>query len=176
MWTSVLTARKLVYLLKNFVFWDKTPCSPLKVNRRFRGTFRLSLQGRSKKPVKQLVSSVVIVIRHLLLLRNLTTPFQLLKLNCIIEWHWWAIFNSSERLRKTVKAAHMIVAVSRCEVYIGLSSTLLIFYFFDIDFKHADGDSIYIQNVKCYQETAIRIFIVVRSATFIFTRDSCCPG
>jgi hypothetical protein len=32
--------------LKNTIFWDITPCSPLKVNRRFGGTYRLNLQGR----------------------------------------------------------------------------------------------------------------------------------
>jgi hypothetical protein len=32
--------------LKSAVFWDMTPCSPLNVNRRFWGTFRLNLQGR----------------------------------------------------------------------------------------------------------------------------------
>jgi hypothetical protein len=32
--------------LKNRIFCDITPCSPLKVNRRFKGTCRLHLQGR----------------------------------------------------------------------------------------------------------------------------------
>jgi hypothetical protein len=36
------------------MFWDMTPCSPVSVNRRFGGTYRLHLQGRrnelSKKP------------------------------------------------------------------------------------------------------------------------------
>jgi hypothetical protein len=32
--------------LKSDIFWDITPCSPLKVNRRFWGTYRLHLQGR----------------------------------------------------------------------------------------------------------------------------------
>jgi hypothetical protein len=31
---------------KSTVFWDMTPCSPLKVNRRFGGTYRLHFQGR----------------------------------------------------------------------------------------------------------------------------------
>jgi hypothetical protein len=31
---------------KSSIFWDITPCSPLKVNRRFGGTCRLHLQGR----------------------------------------------------------------------------------------------------------------------------------
>jgi hypothetical protein len=33
-------------LMQNSVFWDKTSCSPLKVNRRFGGTYRLHLQSR----------------------------------------------------------------------------------------------------------------------------------
>jgi hypothetical protein len=32
--------------MKSIVFWDITPCSLLKVNRRFGGTYRLHLQGR----------------------------------------------------------------------------------------------------------------------------------
>jgi hypothetical protein len=32
--------------IKNAMFWDITPCSPLKVNWRFGGTYRLHLQGR----------------------------------------------------------------------------------------------------------------------------------
>jgi hypothetical protein len=32
--------------LKSTIFWDITPRSPLKVNRRFGGTYRLHLQGR----------------------------------------------------------------------------------------------------------------------------------
>jgi hypothetical protein len=32
--------------MKSTVFWDITPSSPLEVNRRFGGTYRLHLQGR----------------------------------------------------------------------------------------------------------------------------------
>jgi hypothetical protein len=32
-------------LLKTAILWDITPCSPLSVNRRFGGTYRLHLQG-----------------------------------------------------------------------------------------------------------------------------------
>jgi hypothetical protein len=32
--------------MKITVFWDITRCSPLKVNQRFRGTYRFHLQGR----------------------------------------------------------------------------------------------------------------------------------
>jgi hypothetical protein len=39
---EVLTA----VVMKSTIFWDTTPCSPLNVNRRFGGTYRLHLQGR----------------------------------------------------------------------------------------------------------------------------------
>jgi hypothetical protein len=35
-------------MMKIPIFWDITPCSPLKVNRRFWGTCRLHLQGRGR--------------------------------------------------------------------------------------------------------------------------------
>jgi hypothetical protein len=38
--------RKTMKNLKNTIFWDITPCSPLSVDRRFGGTYRLHLQGR----------------------------------------------------------------------------------------------------------------------------------
>jgi hypothetical protein len=45
---------------KSINYWDITPCSPLTVNRRFGGAYRLHLQGRrnkfSKKPSKQVAS------------------------------------------------------------------------------------------------------------------------
>jgi hypothetical protein len=33
-------------VMKSTIFWDITPCNPLKVNRRFGGTYCLHLQGR----------------------------------------------------------------------------------------------------------------------------------
>jgi hypothetical protein len=33
-------------VMKNSVFWDITPCSPLEVNKRFGRTYRLHLQCR----------------------------------------------------------------------------------------------------------------------------------
>jgi hypothetical protein len=39
---GVLTA----VVMKSIIFWDITPCSPMKVNRRSGGTYRLHLQGR----------------------------------------------------------------------------------------------------------------------------------
>jgi hypothetical protein len=32
-------------VMESTIFWDITPCSPLKFNRRFGGTYRLHLQG-----------------------------------------------------------------------------------------------------------------------------------
>jgi hypothetical protein len=39
---DVLTA----VIMKKFIFWDITPCSPLKVKRRFGETYRIHCQGR----------------------------------------------------------------------------------------------------------------------------------
>jgi hypothetical protein len=39
---EVLTA----VVMKSSIFWDIKPCSPLKFNRRFGGTYRLHLQGQ----------------------------------------------------------------------------------------------------------------------------------
>jgi hypothetical protein len=41
--------------LKSTIFWDITPCSPLSVNWRFGGTYRLHLQDRKNKLGKKLV-------------------------------------------------------------------------------------------------------------------------
>jgi hypothetical protein len=35
----------IAVVMKSSVFWDITPYSPLKVNRRFRGTYWIHLQG-----------------------------------------------------------------------------------------------------------------------------------
>jgi hypothetical protein len=36
--------------LKNYIFWDTTPCSLVKINRRLGRTYRPHLQSRSMKP------------------------------------------------------------------------------------------------------------------------------
>jgi hypothetical protein len=41
-----LKSYKVYRILKSTVFWDITACSPLRVNRRFGGTFSLHFQGR----------------------------------------------------------------------------------------------------------------------------------
>jgi hypothetical protein len=40
-------------VMKSFIFWDITPCSLLKVNRRFGGTCHLHLQGLRVSRMKQ---------------------------------------------------------------------------------------------------------------------------
>jgi hypothetical protein len=47
--SEVLTA----VVMKSTIFWDITPCSPLSVNRRFGGTYRLHLHGRKNKLGKE---------------------------------------------------------------------------------------------------------------------------
>jgi hypothetical protein len=52
-----------VVVMKSTILWDITPCSLLSVNRRFRGIYRLHLQGRKNKlskksaVVKQILSA-----------------------------------------------------------------------------------------------------------------------
>jgi hypothetical protein len=43
--------------MKSTIFWDITPCSPLKVNRRFGGTYCLHLQGRRISRARRLCLS-----------------------------------------------------------------------------------------------------------------------
>jgi hypothetical protein len=40
-------------VMKSAIFWDITPCSPLKVDQRFGGTYRLHLRGRSISRVRK---------------------------------------------------------------------------------------------------------------------------
>jgi hypothetical protein len=40
-------------VMKSTIFWDITSCSPLSVNRRFGGTYRLHLRGRKNKLCKK---------------------------------------------------------------------------------------------------------------------------
>jgi hypothetical protein len=51
-------------VMKNILFWDITPCSPLKVNPLFGGTYRLHLQGRRISQARnQQVASRAICLR-----------------------------------------------------------------------------------------------------------------
>jgi hypothetical protein len=51
-YSLTLSQRQQLMALKSTIFWDITPCSPLKVNRRFGGTCRLHLQGRRMRQVR----------------------------------------------------------------------------------------------------------------------------
>jgi hypothetical protein len=44
----ILTTMRML-IIKSINFWDIMPCSPMSVNRRFGGTYRLHLQGRKNK-------------------------------------------------------------------------------------------------------------------------------
>jgi hypothetical protein len=46
-----------VVVMKSTIFWDTMPCSALKINGRFGGTYRLHLQGRRISPARNLQSS-----------------------------------------------------------------------------------------------------------------------
>jgi hypothetical protein len=54
---EVLTA----VVMKSTIFWDITPCSLLKVNRRFGGTYRLHLQGRRTSRASNLPPAFTLV-------------------------------------------------------------------------------------------------------------------
>jgi hypothetical protein len=47
-----LTEVKQASIKKTTIFWDITPCSPLRVNRRFGGTYRLHILGRKMSSVR----------------------------------------------------------------------------------------------------------------------------
>jgi hypothetical protein len=44
--------------MKSSFFWDMTPCSPLKINRLFGGTYRVHFQNRRKTKQKTKVKKV----------------------------------------------------------------------------------------------------------------------
>jgi hypothetical protein len=57
--------------LKSSIFWDITPCSPLKVNQRFGGTCRLQLQGQRISRARNQSESMGQTEQNRLLLRQL---------------------------------------------------------------------------------------------------------
>jgi hypothetical protein len=46
LWGFVRSEALTAVVMKSIIFWDITPCSPVRVNWRFGGTYRLHLQGR----------------------------------------------------------------------------------------------------------------------------------
>jgi hypothetical protein len=51
-WSIIVGCSRTVYRMKSATFWDITLCSPLKVTRRFGGTYRLHLQGQRMSQAK----------------------------------------------------------------------------------------------------------------------------
>jgi hypothetical protein len=54
--------------MKSIIFWDVTPCSLSRCNRRFGGTYRLHLQGRRKfqqEPASKQVASKSYMIQFI---------------------------------------------------------------------------------------------------------------
>jgi hypothetical protein len=96
---EVLTA----VVMKSTIFWDITPRSPLSVNRRFAGTYRLHLQGRknklSKKPAwKQLAHYSACHLRSRWFLAQL------------IFWPWrWRQY-IPPKLRLTLNGQHGVIS------------------------------------------------------------------
>jgi hypothetical protein len=70
------TAAKFVlhkkYIMKSSTFWGKTPCSQLKVDRHFRGTCRLHLQGREISHAKNQCESRWLYLPHACMLVSRT--------------------------------------------------------------------------------------------------------
>jgi hypothetical protein len=62
--------------MRRYIFWDITPCSPMKLNRRFGGTYCLHLQGgriiQARNGIKQ-------AVRRDLLVSSLVYPSTLKK-------------------------------------------------------------------------------------------------
>jgi hypothetical protein len=65
MLVDAVRKRRTFYLLKSSIFWAIKPCSPMKVNRCFGGTFclhfRIEEQGKQETSMKQVASRAVLV-------------------------------------------------------------------------------------------------------------------
>jgi hypothetical protein len=50
-------------VMKSCIFWDMTPCSPLKINRRFRGTcFRIYEEAMHETSMKQAARGILLMM------------------------------------------------------------------------------------------------------------------
>jgi hypothetical protein len=122
------------HILNSTIFWDITPCSPLSVNRRFRGTYRLYLQGRknklSKKPasllpascwfLSQLIFSTLemeAVCSSETLPQKVSEQFQYVALVLLLSWgsprllllyyrHWWQEIKKCKKSKCEVAYVH----------------------------------------------------------------------
>jgi hypothetical protein len=55
--------------MRSYIFWDMTPCSPLKINQRFEWIFRLHLQGQIISQSRKQQSSACYLLAWLILRR-----------------------------------------------------------------------------------------------------------
>jgi hypothetical protein len=55
-----------VVVMKSIILWDMTPCSPQSFNRRFGGTYCLSLQGKRNKFSKNQPPACLLVFPELI--------------------------------------------------------------------------------------------------------------
>jgi hypothetical protein len=62
--------------MKSTIFWDITLCSPLNVNRRFGGTYRLHLQGRRISWARNQQSSACHLLSYWFLTRLILRPWR----------------------------------------------------------------------------------------------------
>jgi hypothetical protein len=67
-------------VMKIIIFWDMTPCSLLRFNRRFGGTYRLHLQGRRNK-----FSNACCLLACWFLLKFFFRPWRWMKAICSSE-------------------------------------------------------------------------------------------
>jgi hypothetical protein len=102
-----------VVVMKNFVFWDITPCIPLKVNQRFGRTCRLHLHGRRISRNKK---------QNLL-----TASWWFLAWHVLVPWRW----------RRDVTPKHQLIFNELYGV-ISQKTELVAVYMFDIDFDLKD--------------------------------------
>jgi hypothetical protein len=145
--------------MKSIIFWDMTPCSPLSSNRRFRGTYRLHLQGRRNRFSKNQQASKQVASRRFLLnlllrpwkWRRYVPPKRRLKLNGLhdvisqkmITLQWTMVFRThtkiTEQLTKDfwTQAKNTEICVI---IYMYVSVSHIIFnqfmYFYDIWCEH----------------------------------------
>jgi hypothetical protein len=72
--------------MKSTISWDMTPCSPLSVNRRLGGTYRLHLQGSSEMSVDThgVISQKMIFFKYNLNLRILNLKLKMFQCHIFI--------------------------------------------------------------------------------------------
>jgi hypothetical protein len=85
---EVLTA----VVMKSCIYWDITPCSPLKVNRRYGGIFRLHLQGWRISQAWKLMARRGLAFNELHGVMSQKTELFIIKKTYMIWWNLWVYF------------------------------------------------------------------------------------